>query len=303
MKKLFITLLSILTFSTASVFAQGAAEPQGKPTVYVDYFTRSTSTPFLWAEALRSSVIEGIQDLNRVILLDVDSQESLRIEQARRESGDLSADGDLNRVSAMQQLGANFIIQGTVTAFTTEKKRYDDGSIYYSATCAYTVKVIDPNNGSTVATKTFKHGQGITDIATGGTPDEAATRVAGQAKKAIREIIDEAFKLEGTILELSEVKKDEAKECYISIGAANGVGDDTHFKVFISRKVAGRDSRKEIGQMKVKAVEGDDITLCEIKKGGKEIKAAMDAGQTIVVVITQKPKSFFDKAAKGLNSL
>ena len=40
-----------------------------------------------------------------------------------------------------------------------------------------------------------------------------------------------------------------------------------------------------------------------MKKGDKEIKQAMDAGQNIVIELIPKPKSFLDKAAGAVNSL
>ena len=154
-----------------------------------------------------------------------------------------------------------------------------------------------------VGSKTFKHGEGITDISTGDTQDEAISRASAKAVKAVRDFIDENFKLEGTILEISKVKKDDAKEVYISLGSAHGVSEDTYFSVCVTRQIAGRTSFKEIGRLKVIAVEGEDISLCEVKKGGEEIKSAVDAKQNVIVRLVPKPKSFFDKAADAVDSL
>lgn len=54
-------------------------------------------------------------------------------------------------------------------------------------------------------------------------------------------------------------------------------------------------SQKEIGRLEVENVEGDDISLAKIKKGGKELKAAMDAGQTIVIKSISKPQNAMSK--------
>lgn len=80
------------------------------------------------------------------------------------------------------------------------------------------------------------------------------------------------------------------------------MGDGAFFSACIERQVAGRTSQKEIGELKVKNVEAGDLTLCEVKKGGEEIKKAIDAGQTVVIKSKEK-KSFFDKAAGAVNSL
>lgn len=222
----------------------------------------------------------------------------MRVEKARRENGELSAAGDASRLAVMTQLGANYLLQGTITSLSVDHKRSDDGKTeWYAAVVNYTLKVVDPKNGTTIASKTFKHGESIAEMATGDTPDAAAVDVAKFARKAVRALVDEAFKLNGTILEINATKGDEAKQVYISLGSAHGVGSKARFKVFELRTVAGRNSRKEIGELKVSAVEGEDLTLCDVVKGGKEIKAAMDAQQKIEVEVFHKV-SLLDKAKK-----
>lgn len=302
MKKLFSRAI-VLLFCVGCALSSYAQEEASKPNVFIDYFTRPASLKFLWAENLRSCVIEGISNTNRVNLIDVDSQDALRIEQSRRESGELSDGGDMDRLSVMTQEGADFLIQGTVTSIETDINKTDDGKYYYTATCAYTLKVINPKDGKLVTTKTFKHGDGITNIVTGDTEEEVVAKVCKQAIKGVRDLVEDAFKLQGTILDIAVEKKDKAEEVYISLGAAHGVGEDAWFSVSVARTVAGRQSLKEIGRLKVKDVEGDDLTLCEVKKGDKEILEAFKAGQELVVRNTKKPGGLVGGATKALNSL
>lgn len=297
-------LIIACAFSTLTVNGQESEAAKGKPNVFIDYFWRPNEVSFTWAENLRSCVIEGISATGRVELTDVDSNSALAIEKSRRESEDISSGDDMDRLKVMTSEGANFLIQGRISSIATDINKTSDGTYYYSATCAYTLKVINPDGGKLVSTKTFKHGDGITNLVTANTEEEAVAKVCKQAIKAVRELVDDAFKIQGTILEISEVKKDEAKEVYISIGSDHGVGDGAFFSACIERPVAGgRTSQKEIGQLKAKTVEAGDLTLCEVKKGGKEIKAAIDGGQTIVVKTMPKPQNFFDKAANAVNNL
>ena len=156
-------------------------------------------------------------------------------------------------------------------------------------------KVINPSNGKLVSTKNFKHGDGILNSVTGDTEDEAVAKVCRQAVKTMRELVESAFRIEGYVLEISDTKKDEAKELYISIGSDNGVGPDAYFDACIEREIAGRKSAKVIGTLKVKNVEGGDLTLCEVKKGGKEIKQAIDGGQKVVVKSKAKSAGILSK--------
>lgn len=303
MKKIIKTLLLVVCAMTSvTASAQDEEQAASKPNVFIDYFYRPSNVSVLWADNLRSCVIEGINATSRVELIDAASKEALKLEEDRRNSENVVSGGDVERLKVMTTEGANFLITGTITSMATEKKKLDDGKIYYGATCAYTLKVINPSNGKLVATKSFKHGDGMTNFVSGDTEGEAISKVCHQAVKAMRELVEEAFKVEGQILEISALKKDEAKEVYISIGSDHGVGAGAYFAACIERTVAGRKSTKEIGELKVKNVEGGDLTLCEVKKGGKEIKEAMDNNQKIVVKSKQKV-SMFDKMKKAANSL
>lgn len=270
MKLSFLRVAFLLFFVCGAMSVSAQKQTEGKSSVFIDYFAHPSNVKDSWAEALRSKVIEGIQETNRVLITDVDAEDALRVEKARRENGELSAEGDASRLAVMTQLGANYLLQGTITSLSVDHKRSDDGkSEWYAAVVNYTLKVVDPKNGTTIASKTFKHGESVAEMATGDTPDAAAVDVAKFARKAVRALVDEAFKLNGTILEISATKGAEAKQVYISLGSAHGVDGKARFKVFELRTVAGRNSRKEIGELKVSAVEGEDLTLCDVVKGGK----------------------------------
>ena len=54
--------------------------------------------------------------------------------------------------------------------------------------------------------------------------------------------------------------------------------------VFIVKTIAGREARQQIGKLKVETVLGDDISLCKVQSGGKEIKKAIEAGEQLLVI-------------------
>ena len=80
-------------------------------------------------------------------------------------------------------------------------------------------------------------------------------------------------------------KRDKAKEVYIDVGS-RFIGEDIHFNVYVVGQVAGRETRKQIGRIRVRETMGDDVSLCKVQKGGKEIKAAFDRGDAIVAIST-----------------
>ncbi len=281
---------TVKTFGLALVCLAGlfgndavAQETNSKPNVFIDYFWRPTDVDANLAEQLRSYVIEAINESNRVELIDVDTKSALAIEKSRRESGELSDGDDMSRLSVMKEEGANALIQGRITSFVVKKHTTKEGGIYYDAVVNYTLKAINPADGKLITSKTIQVGDEILNMQTSPTADEAAMKTCKLAKRGVKGFIEEAFPVVGTVLEVGEVKKDEIKTAYISVGSDAGVAKGNKFSICIERKIGGRTSQSVIGEMEVEAVEGGDISLAKVKKGGKELKAAMDGGQTVIL--------------------
>ena len=115
---LFLTLLS--------VFGLGLYAQDDKPVVYVEYFPRPANVEATLAEALRSKAIQGIQETNRVKLVDVASQSGLNGEEERRKAE--SAMGDATaRTAEMKTLGANYIITGEIVSMNETERKDDKG--------------------------------------------------------------------------------------------------------------------------------------------------------------------------------
>lgn len=289
MKKILLLVFCVLCSLTG--VAQDIEEPKGKPTVFIDYFKRSADAPFAWVEGLRNSVIEGIHKMERVILIDVDAQDALRVESQRRSSENISSgdDNEMERLAVMQELGAQYIITGQVSSMTATYKKDSNNKGYYAGSISYTLKVINPKDGTLLGTKTFQH-SGLTG-GTGGNKEEAIANTITSAVYSMRDFVDEYFKIEGTILEVSSEKKGKAEEVYINLGSANGVKVAQKFTVYSIREIAGREAKKEIGRLTVKAVEGEDISLCKVQKGEKEIMDAI-RGEQIIKIISRE-QTFF----------
>ena len=113
--------------------------------------------------------------------------------------------------------------------------------------------------------------------------------------KAIREAIDRLSNritdwlnkfrpLQANIIEGSTAKKNKQKEVYIDLGSSEGAYAGLHMGVYIVKTVAGREAKSQIGKLKIEAVEGDDISLCKVQSGGKDIKTAIDNGEQLMVI-------------------
>lgn len=63
---------------------------------------------------------------------------------------------------------------------------------------------------------------------------------------------------------------------------------DAKLIVYAVRTVAGRESRSEIGTLKVEEVQGEDLSLYKVTHGGDKIKQAIDAGEVLIVTTNTK---------------
>lgn len=287
MRKFRFLILAFTLFVSAFATVSAQEETQTKPNVFMDYFNCPSNVKAEYANVLRNFLIQAIAETNRVNLIDVDTNEALLAEKHRREQEGVSAGADADRLKVMTQEGANFLIQGTVDNLSITEKKLDSGSKYYNAVITFTLKVINPNDGKLLNSSTFKVGDSIFDP-DGDTPDQAIVNTCRTSSGKIRKFVDQNFHVYGKILEVGEVKKDEVKTLYVSVGSAVGVVKGDQFEVKKVRKIAGRVSAAVIGRIEIEAVEGDDISLAKVKKEGKAIKAAIDADESLIIVSVPK---------------
>lgn len=271
----------MLTLSWLLGFFTMYGQVKEKPVVFIDYFDAPSNANKALIETLRGKVIEGIQETQRLQVIDVASHAELKDEAERRKSE--SAMGDITaRTSEMRTLGADYIITGTIATMTATEQRDSDNKLYYKGSIHWTIKVIDAATGTLKTTQTFDH-SGFTG-SRGDTRDEAIAKTCDYAKNSMDNFVNETFPIEGLILKVETVKKDKAQTVYIDLGNAQGVTDGQRFNVFLETDIAGEIGRTEIGALSAKEVVSAQRTLCKVTKGGKEIQEAFQKGQKLIVI-------------------
>ena len=275
MKKIFISLLSVCL--CVSAFAQ-------KPVVVVDYFTTASCTA-AGVSALRSQVIAGLSETNRVNLIDVETEASLTLEVGRRAS-ELALEDQTARMGQMRVLGANYLISGVVSKMGADKKTMEDGKVYYTGNVVYSLKVVNAEDGTLIGAETYTYAD-LTG-ATGSTPEEATVNTLKKAQRSMKVFVSKYFKVEGTVVEMGEMKGGKPKNCYISLGSEDGIEKGQRCEVFAVKRIAGREARTMVGVVVVDEVVAADLADCKFVSGAKEIVDAFQAGQELVIVTKEK---------------
>lgn len=140
----------------------------------------------------------------------------------------------------------------------------------------------DAKTGEIVGNPSFK-GQG-TSGSSYSTSEQAIKDAINRMANRITTWLNKYRPLKANIIEGSTAKKDKQKEVYIDLGSSEGAFKGLHMGVYRVKTVAGREAKSQIGKLKIEEVEGDDISLCKVQSGGKDIKAAIDAGDLLQVI-------------------
>lgn len=143
--------------------------------------------------------------------------------------------------------------------------------------CFLTLK--DAATGEILDTHQFN--EGAWDL----TVPDAMSALSRRLSHSLSAYLAASFPVYGSILERGIVKKQKVKDVYISVGSDLRVPVGAEFGVYDITTVAGRESRKRIGSLKVKEVNGPDLSWCKVTKGGDKIQAAMDADKSLTVIM------------------
>lgn len=220
-------------------------------------------------EAVRASIVKGISGVRRFNAIDGAFQEG-EVQEGMKA---LYVDGTILNVSTATQIETH-----------TDSKKKTYTTTYYKATIGVTVNVKDATNDFVINSQTFN----VSDYdlswveTTEGAINNALSVLSGQ----ITRFYNRFFPLNAFIIERGNEKKDKQQEVYIDLGGQHGAYSGMHLTVYSVKTIAGRYARKELGKLKIKDVMGDDISLCKVTSGGKNIKAALDEEQTVVAVTT-----------------
>lgn len=157
---------------------------------------------------------------------------------------------------------------------------------YYTGVTEVMLTLKDAKTGEVMANPTMK-GQGST-TSSFSTSDQAVRDAIGKLSNRITVWLNNYRPLQANIIEGAAAKKDKQKEVYIDLGSSEGAFEGLHMGVYIVKTVAGREAKSQIGKLKIVAVEGDDISRCKVQSGGKDIKAAIDGGEKLLVISIDK---------------
>lgn len=214
-----------------------------------------------YQEAVRANIVKGLSQARRIVLQDG---------------------------SGMSQ--ATWYVDATVSniSTTTKMEDYKDSKgktytrTYYKANVGVTLHVKNAQTNNIVSSPTFNISD--YDCSWIETREGAINSALSSLARKITNYFNRTLPLQANIVEGAREKKDKQKEVYIDLGnTTKGICQGLHFGVYTTKTVAGKVAKKLVGKIKITEVQGEDLSLCKVQSGGKEIKAAIDAGEPILV--------------------
>ena len=284
MRKLILTVVLMTTMAVGNAQNESGNMPLNVSVMELDYMMKegpkselgtvvgavldvladqTTSEEPGYSDALRASVIMALSNVRRFTVTD-------GLQVAPNDETNIIVDGTINYISITRELKL------------ASNKR--DKIPQFYAQIGLTLNVKDAVTGTVINSQVFEvNKSGWSWV---NSNDTAIKKALESLRKKIGKYYDTAYPYTAHILERGVEKKDKQKELYIDLGAIHGLQEGTHFDVYIIGSIGGKETRKQIGRLKVKSIEGDEVSLCKVSSGGKDIKAAIDAGQNLLIIST-----------------
>ena len=207
-----------------------------------------------------------------------------------------SAFNDVNRLQCTHQRfneAADLQLTGVITNLsisTQEKvnerkdkngKKYKELEIIYNGNISLALTLTDLQSGHFNTHKFYRESFNHSAATK---PDEIIHDLIKGLQYDITRYYNEQYPLHAEIIELAEVTKGKVKQLYLNLGKNHNIQKNQHFDLFTLGEVAGHVTETKIGRVKVDEVRGSDISLCDVQKGSREIKEAVDHNAKIIAI-------------------
>ena len=224
-----------------------------------------------YADAVTSQIVKGLASAFRFKVYD-------RMFDESSDNGEyaLTIDGNIASIT-------------TTSKTVTHEKKEKDGKVKkttteeYRAVILFTLSLKDLN-GNIINSNTFSVESNESSSSWFGTRQKALERAISYVPGYVARYYDEVYPLTADIIEVGADRNNKQKEVYIDLGYSHGVYVDLTFGVYQITYINGRTSRHYLGRIRVKEIQGPDVSYCKVVSGGKDIKKCLDNGTQLLII-------------------
>ncbi|MBR4802790.1 MAG: hypothetical protein IK041_08275 [Bacteroidales bacterium] len=224
-----------------------------------------------YADAVSAEIVKGLSRAFRFKVID-------RAFDPDKDNGEyaLSIDG-------------NIAIINTTAKIITEEHKGKDGKVkktksqVYRAVILFTLSLKDLN-GTILNSNTFSIESNESSASWFASRQKALERALSYVSNYVARYYDEVYPLYADVIEVGADRNNRQKEVYIDLGYSHGVYVDLTFGVYQLSEINGRTSKHYLGRIKVKEIQGPDVSYCKVVSGGKDIKKCLDNGTPLLII-------------------
>ena len=230
-----------------------------------------------YENAVRAAVLQGLSRAYRVTAVEGLTEDDLEYPYTITVGGDITNMTTTTEFDGIQITGG---YANNIDGRDTVKHRYVTRT-YFRGQVALRLQVKDAHDERVVDSPSFN--VMATDMAWIETPEGAMNKTLEVLARKVCAYFNGMFPLTGNIIEKAGEKNDRQKEVYVDLGAKHGISINDALLVYRPKSIGGKSAREEIARLKIKKVEGDEVSFCKVTSGGKALKAALDADETLVI--------------------
>ncbi len=153
---------------------------------------------------------------------------------------------------------------------------------YYRGEVEAVLTLKDIKTGEVIANPTVKGLGSSTSMFS--TSDQAVKHAIGMLSGSITRWLNNYKPITANFVEAGAAKKDKQKEVFIDYGSREGAYKGMHMGIYHLYTIKGKPGKSMLGKLKIEEVAGEDLSRCKVTSGGKDVKEAIDDGQTLVVM-------------------
>ncbi|MBP5391355.1 MAG: hypothetical protein J6Y40_04660 [Bacteroidales bacterium] len=225
-----------------------------------------------YADAVRAEIVRGLSQAFRFKVHD-----RLFIPSSDNSDYALTIDGNIATVTSTAKI---FTEEHKDKKGKVTKTTHED----YRAIILFTLTLKDLN-GTVINSNTFSvESNEYSSSYWYSSRQTAIQKALSYVSNYVARYYDEVYPLTADIIEVGSDRNNKQKEVYIDLGSAHGLYTDLTFGVYQLTEVNGRTSKHYLGRIRVKEIQGPDVSYCKVVSGGKDIKKCLDNDIPLLII-------------------
>ncbi|MFT7606881.1 MAG: hypothetical protein ACI8VT_004484, partial [Saprospiraceae bacterium] len=189
-----------------------------------------------------------------------------------------------------QTLGANYHMFGQINSVSTKTSHSKDSkgrtTTSYTVVISLNLRIVDIETGMVKETETITVGQNLFEFISAQTEAEAWNKSCKKMGSKTKGFIKKAFPMTISIIQIEKEKKGKVTEILIAGGSVIGLKKNDKLNVFeiteleVDGKMFPRE--REIASLTVSDIQGGQLSVCKVKKGGGDLKNKILSGAKLI---------------------